>query len=73
MFVRFMVMNAGFGNRESGFQNYAVTLPAGRVVLCPICTDESNNEVHSLVVCKGYLLIINIVRNLNNSHIGLKG
>ena len=53
MLVRFMAMNAGFGNRESGFQDYAVTLSTGRVVLCPICTEENNNEVHSLVVCKG--------------------
>ena len=50
--TRFRVMNAGLGNRDADFKEFAVYVQHGRVIMCPLCLKGSNNEVHLLVECE---------------------
>ena len=59
--VRFILMNAGIANRSGGYQDYAVTLESGRVVLCLVCSDHKNDEVHILTSCRGN--VFNLVQS----------
>jgi len=48
---QFRCMNAGLGNRDIIYKDYAVYVEDGRIVNCPLCTLGDNDEVHLLTGC----------------------
>ena len=41
-------MNAGLGNRDTFYTNFAVYVGEGRVLHCPLCLADTNDEIHLL-------------------------
>ena len=50
--TRFKCMNVGLGNRDGYRAADAVAETGGRVLICPLCLDGPNNEIHLILRCK---------------------
>ena len=50
--TRFKCMNVGLGNRDAYRAAEAVAETSGRVLLCPLCLNGKNNEIHIALYCK---------------------
>ena len=69
---RFRTMNAGLGNRDTFYKDYAVSIDRGRVVSCPLCISGPNDEHHLVMVCPALELTRNkLMVSPNNSISGL--
>ncbi|HBI40105.1 MAG TPA: hypothetical protein DDY16_04070 [Tenacibaculum sp.] len=49
---QFRSMNAGLGNRDTYYKNFAVYVGEGRILHCPLCLDGDNDEIHLLTSCR---------------------
>ena len=49
---KFRCMNAGLGNRNVYYKNYAAFIEKGRVAYCPLCLDGRNDETHLVTECE---------------------
>ena len=50
--TRFKCMNVGLGNRDAYRSAEAIAETSGRVLLCPLCLNGKNNEIHIALYCK---------------------
>ena len=50
--TRFKCMNVGLGNRDAYRSAEAIAETSGRVLICPLCLNGKNNEIHIALYCK---------------------
>ena len=49
---QFRSMNAGLGNRDTYYKNFAVYVGEGRILHCPLCLAGDNDKIHLLTSCR---------------------
>ena len=49
---QFRSMNAGLGNRDTYYKNFAVYVGEGRILHCPPCLAGDNDKIHLLTSCR---------------------
>lgn len=50
--AQFRSMNAGLGNSDTFYKNFAVYVGEGKILHCPLCLAGNNDEIHLLTSCK---------------------
>ena len=77
VYVQFLTQNSGIGNRTDRFSKYSEITDNGRVMLCPLCSNGPNLEIHMILKCrklkqvrKKYKLMegISLQKFINNKH-----